>query len=84
VCIKEKQSRYRPEQAQRVDRGVALPFRDFGPRTGCVVIITPRSLYPRDKLGTHCTGGWVGPRTGLDVCEKSRRHRDLILGPSTP
>jgi hypothetical protein len=25
--------------------------------------------------GTHCTGGWVGPRAGLDVCEKSRPHR---------
>jgi hypothetical protein len=22
--------------------------------------------------GTHCTGGWVGPRTGLDRCGKSR------------
>ena len=26
--------------------------------------------------GTHCIGGWVGPRTGLDVCGKSRPHRD--------
>jgi hypothetical protein len=22
--------------------------------------------------GTHCTGGWVGPRAGLDKCGKSR------------
>jgi hypothetical protein len=28
----------------------------------------PASLYPRGKdPGTHCTGGWVGPRAGLDT-----------------
>jgi len=26
----------------------------------------PATLYPRERPGTHCTGGWVGPRTGLD------------------
>jgi hypothetical protein len=26
----------------------------------------PAALYPRERPGTHCTGGWVGPRTGLD------------------
>jgi hypothetical protein len=36
-----------------------------------VVSTTPRPLYPRERPGTHCTGGWVGPRAGLDVCEKS-------------
>jgi hypothetical protein len=45
---------------------------------------SPGPLYPRDRLGTHCTGGWVGPRAGLDVCEKSRPHRDSIPGPSSP
>jgi hypothetical protein len=60
-------SRYRPEQAQRVDRGIALPFLDLGTRRGCVVSITPRPLYPRKRPGTHCTGEWVGPRAGLDV-----------------
>jgi hypothetical protein len=79
-----KQSRYRPEQAQRVDRGIALPFRDLGARRVCVVSITPRPLYPLERPGTHCTGGWMGPRTGLDVCEKSRLHRDWIPGPSSP
>jgi len=24
------------------------------------------ALYPREKPGTHFTGGWVGPRAGLD------------------
>jgi hypothetical protein len=26
----------------------------------------PAVLYPRERAGTHCTGGWVGPRAGLD------------------
>jgi hypothetical protein len=47
-----------------------------GPRRGRVVSTTPRPLYPRERPGTHCTEGWVGPRVGLDVCEKSRPHRD--------
>jgi hypothetical protein len=47
-----------------------------------VVSTTPRPLYPWEIPGTHCTGGWVGPRAGLDVCEKSRPHQDSIPGPS--
>jgi hypothetical protein len=28
----------------------------------------PAALYPRGKdPGNHCTGGWVGPSTGLDA-----------------
>ena len=32
----------------------------------------PGRLYPREMPGTHCTGGWVGPGTGLDRCGKLR------------
>ena len=32
----------------------------------------PAALPPGNRPGTHCTGGWVGPRAGLDGCEKSR------------
>jgi hypothetical protein len=39
---------------------------------GCVVSATPRSLYPRERPGTHCIGGWVGPTAGLDGCGKAR------------
>ena len=39
---------------------------------GWVANATPRPLYPRERPGTHCTGGWVGPRAGLDGCEISR------------
>jgi hypothetical protein len=28
----------------------------------------PATLYPQERTpGTHCTGGWVGPRAGLDT-----------------
>ena len=26
----------------------------------------PGLLYPQERPGSHCTGGWVGPRVGLD------------------
>jgi len=26
----------------------------------------PAALYPRERPGTHCTGGWVYPGAGLD------------------
>ena len=32
----------------------------------------PAAHYPRERPGTHCTGGWVGLRAGLDICGKSR------------
>jgi len=31
----------------------------------------PAALYPWERPGTHCAGGWVGPRAGLDRCGKS-------------
>ena len=39
---------------------------------GWVVSATPRQLYPWERTGTRCIGGWVGPRAGLDGCGKSR------------
>ena len=38
---------------------------------GWVVKVTPRPLYPRERPGTHCIGGWVDPRAGPDECGKS-------------
>ena len=32
---------------------------------------TLRPLYPRERPGTHCIGGWVGLRAGLDGYGKS-------------
>jgi len=42
----------------------------------------PRPLYPWERPGTHCIGGWVGPRAGHEECGKSRPRRDSIHGPS--
>jgi hypothetical protein len=42
---------------------------DLGNRWGWVVSVTPRPCFSPGKTtpGTHCTGGWVGPRAGLDI-----------------
>ena len=57
----------------RGGRGIALPFHDHGTRK---VVRgqrhAPTALYPRERPGTHCTEGWMGPRAGLDRCGKSR------------
>jgi len=36
-----------------------------------VVNATPRPLYPQERRGTHCTGGWVGLTKDLELCGKS-------------
>jgi len=51
---------------------------------GWVVSATLRPLYPWERPGTHCTGGWVGPRADVDECGKSYPHRHSIPGPSSP
>jgi len=50
-------------------RGVyVLLAIDFGTRWGWVVSVTSRPCFtPRERTpGTHCIGGWVGSRDGLD------------------
>jgi hypothetical protein len=47
-----------------------------------VVNATPRPLYPRERPGTHCIGGWVCPRAGLDKCGKC--HHTGIRFPGHP
>jgi len=44
------------------------------------------ALYPRERPGTHCIGGWVAPRTVVDRCGKSpdrpavaRRYTDYAI-----
>ena len=43
-----------------------------------------RAALSLGKTRYPCTGGWVGPRAGLDRCGKSHPHRDSIPGPSSP
>jgi hypothetical protein len=53
--------------AHRGSRGIALPFLDHGTRRGWGgQLHAPAALYLRERPGTHCTGGWVSPRAGLD------------------
>jgi len=68
VCKKVKFSRYRPGVAQRVGRGIPLLFHDRGTRRGggSGQQHTPAALYPQERPGTPFTGGWMGPRAGLD------------------
>jgi hypothetical protein len=42
------------------------------------------ALPPGKRPVVHRIGGCVGPRAGLDVCEKSRFLRDSIPGLSSP
>jgi hypothetical protein len=46
-----------------------LGDRRYSSRRGWVVSITPRPRFtPGQRApGTHCTGGWVGPRAGLNA-----------------
>ena len=67
--------------AYRGSRGIALPFHDHGTRRWWGQRHAPAAFYPRERPGTHCTGGYVGPRAGLDRCEKSRPHQDSIPSP---
>jgi hypothetical protein len=58
---------------------------NLGARWEWMVNATPRPLYPRERPGADCVGICVGPRAGLDGCEKSRPpHRDSIPGSSSP
>jgi hypothetical protein len=78
--VKVNSSLDQATKAQRGSRGIALLF-NLGAGWEWVVNATPRSLYPRERPGTHCTGGWVSPRPGLHGRGKPRSHRDSIHGP---
>jgi hypothetical protein len=60
-------------KAQRRSRGIDQLF--------CLALALDRGGWltsrlscftPAKRPGTHCIGGWVGPRVGLDNCGKSR------------
>jgi hypothetical protein len=83
--VKVKVTLEQDTKAQLGSRGIALHFiPNLGTRWGWVVSAMLWPLYPQERPSTHCTGGWVGLRTGLDRCGKSRPHRDSITGPSSP
>ena len=64
------------EQATKAQRGEQM-FSSTLPSTSALDEggwSTPRSgrFTPVERPGTHCIGGWVGLRAGLDGCGKSR------------
>jgi hypothetical protein len=77
--VKVKFTQEEAASAWRGSRGIALLFlhlrrwMEMGGQRHA-----PAALTPGKKPGTHCVGGWVGPRAGLDGCGKSRHHRDSI------
>ena len=82
--VKVKISRHRPGVAQKVGRVIALLFHDRGTRRGVSgQQYAPAALYPRERPGTYFTGGWMGPRAGLDG-RKISSPPGFDPGPSTP
>ena len=74
------------EQATKVQWGsrcITLLFLQPRRQMGWVVNATPRPIYPREKPGTHCIGGWVDTRVGLDGCGRSRPPPDRDFDPQT-
>jgi len=68
--------------AQRVGTGIALLFHDRDTRSGGQQHALA-ALYPQEGLSTHFTGGWVGPRAGLDR-QKISSPPGFDPGPSSP
>ena len=78
IYINVKWSRYRPDVAQRVGRGIAPLFHDRGTRRGWVVSSTPRSHFTpgKDPVLILQEAGWApGP---VWTGGKSYPHRDSI------
>ena len=43
----------------------------------------PAALYPRERLDNHSTGGWVGPRAGLDGRKIASRSDQPVVNRHT-
>jgi hypothetical protein len=55
-----------------VSGGIAQLFLNLGTGRGYVGSASRSGrFYSRERPGTYCTGGWVGPGAGLDRCGKS-------------
>ena len=73
-----------PVWPRGVGRGIALLFHDRGTRRWVSgQQHAPAALYPRERPGTHFTGGWMGHKTGLDGWKISSPP-GFDPGPSSP
>jgi hypothetical protein len=66
---RKKQSHSIPMEEQRGEEVYLLLILDLGTTWGWVGSVTPQPRFPpwERTPGTHWTGGWVGPRAGLDT-----------------
>jgi len=73
-CINKVSGKVYPSTGhERPKRQLSYCFCKLNASLGWVVKTTPRSPYPHGRrVGTHCRGGWVGPRASLDGFGKSR------------
>jgi hypothetical protein len=73
-----KLSNYMPWRRLGGEELLLLLILDLSTRWGWVVSVTPQLRFsPRERTpGTHRTGGWVGPRAGMDT-----EGRGKILSP---
>jgi hypothetical protein len=62
----------RGRTAHRGSRSIALLILDHDTRRGERSALRPGRSLPWERPSTYCTGGWLGPRAGLDRCEKFR------------
>jgi hypothetical protein len=85
VMIETCRSPYnRPRRAQRGSKGIALLIPNLVARGfGWSALRPGRFISGKYPVPIVRTGGWVGPRAGLDVCKKSRPHRYSTPGTSS-
>jgi hypothetical protein len=69
VITKANQSRYTPWWRLGGEEVYLLLILDLGTRWRRVASVTPRPRFAPGKGPpcTHCTGGWVGFRVGMDT-----------------
>jgi hypothetical protein len=85
---KAKQSRYTPWQRLGERRYSSYSFTISALDGVSSQCYAPAALCPGERTpGTHCTGGWVGPRAGLDtedrgkilcLCRESNPDRPVV------
>jgi hypothetical protein len=81
-CLRTLLVLFMPEGSFACRKSTTWDRRLYFPSEGSGAALA--ALPPGKRPSTHCIGGWVGPRAGLDGCVKSRPHRDSIAGPSSP
>jgi hypothetical protein len=65
VKVHPRTSHKGPEGEERYSSNLSLTLALDGGRWSAP---RPGRFNPRKRPGTHCTGGWVSPRAGLDRC----------------